>query len=226
MRVLLIEDDAALLATLALSFEAAGHEALTAPDGARGLDLARAGGADVIISDVNLPGVDGFTICRKLRAEGRRVPIILLTSRDSEIDEALGLDLGADDYVTKPFSTRVLLSRVAALHRRAQPEVADEATVIRAGELAVDASRAEVRFRGVPLSVTVTEMRLLAALARRPGVLFSRERLLALAREDDSVVAPRIVDTYVARLRKKLQAIDPGAELIETVIGAGYRLRG
>jgi DNA-binding response OmpR family regulator len=226
MRVLLIEDDRALLDTLALAFRAAGHEAVTAADGALGLALGRGEDVDVIVSDVNLPGVDGFTLCRTLRAEGRRVPIVLLTSRDSEIDEALGLDLGADDYVTKPFSMRVLLARLAALLRRARPEAGDEAAVIRVGALAIDPARLEVRYQGVALEVTVTELRLLEALARRPGVIFSRQRLLTLAREDDSVVAPRIVDTYVARLRKKIAAIDPAADPIETVIGAGYRIRG
>jgi DNA-binding response OmpR family regulator len=225
MRALLVEDDRALLDTLAVAFRAAGYETLAVTDGAQALALVRAGGVDVVVSDVNLPGVDGFTLCRKLREEGRRVPVVLVTSREGEIDEALGLDLGADDYVTKPFSMRVLLSRVGALLRRAGPPRDDDAgKVVRVGPLELDPARIQVQFRGVGIEVTVTELRLLEALARRPGLVLSRERLLELAREDDSIVAPRLVDTYVARLRRKMHAIDPSTPVIETVIGAGYRL--
>lgn len=226
-RLLLIDDDSSLLEVLTLAFEDAGHAVQTALDGAAGMRALDAGGIEVVISDVNMPLVDGFALCRRLRQSGNEVPFILLTSRDSDIDEALGLDVGADDYVSKPFSTRVLLSRVTALLRRSELRRGSKAIepTLTVGRLELLPERVELRFAGTPVEVTVTEFRLLECLASRPGIVFSRERLLELLR-GDTVVEPRIVDTYVRRLRRKLEQIDPQADLIETVIGAGYRLRG
>lgn len=220
--ILLIDDDDALLDVLALAFEDEGFRVACARDGHEGLERVRRARPDVAISDVNMPRLDGFSLCRRLREGGDRLPLILLTSRDSEIDEALGLELGADDYISKPFNTRVLLARVRALLRRQQAPPPAARLV---GELAMDAERLEVHYRAVPLAVTVTEFRLLEALTSRPGAVFDRDRLMELARGDDSVVAERIIDTYVRRLRRKLEAIDPGFDRIETVIGAGYRWR-
>jgi DNA-binding response OmpR family regulator len=224
-RVLLIDDDPSLLDVLSLALLDAGHAVDVARDGHDGLALARAARPDVIVSDVNMPRVDGFTLCRRLREAGERVPVVLLTSRDSEIDEALGLELGADDYVTKPFSTRVLLARVAALLRRETARGSPATVGRRLGPLAVDADRLEVRWNEAAIEVTVTEFRLVEALSGRPGVVHSRDRLMELMRGDDSVVAERIVDTYVRRLRRKFEAVDPAFLAIETVIGAGYRWR-
>ena len=222
-RILLI-DDASLLDMLSMACEDAGHDVLTAPDGAIGLKLATTEPVALIVSDVNMPQLDGFSLCRKLREGGSELPIILLTSRDSEIDEALGLELGADDYVAKPFSTRVLLARITALLRRHEVRATTTATSVRSvGELTLDADRLEARFRGERFETTVTEFRLLEALTSRPGVVFSRDRLLELARGDDSIVAARIIDTYVRRLRRKIEAIDADFGAIDTVIGAGYR---
>ena len=226
-RVLLVDDDAALLDVLALAFEEAGHEVVRASDGRAALESLRTRAPQVLVSDVNMPHVDGFALCRRLREGGSTVPIVLLTSRDSEIDEALGLELGADDYVTKPFSTRVLLARVAALLRREELRGGGSASpppVVR-GDLELDAERLACTFRGIPVPLTVTEFHLLGALARRPGVVLSRAQLLSVARDDGSVVVDRIVDTYVNRLRRKLEAIDPSFAGIETVVGAGYRWR-
>ncbi|HEY8091748.1 MAG TPA: response regulator transcription factor [Polyangiaceae bacterium] len=225
--VLLVDDDAALLDVLALAFEDAGYDVLRAGDGRAALEVIRGHRPDVVLSDVNMPHIDGFALCRRLREKGDAVPLVLLTSRDSEIDEALGLEIGADDYVTKPFSTRVLLARVAALLRREELRAGGVSTaaVLRRGELELDAERLACTFHGTPVPLTVTEFRLLESLAHRPGVVFSRDKLLALARDDDSVVVERIVDTYVNRLRRKLEAIDPSFDAIETVIGAGYRWR-
>jgi DNA-binding response OmpR family regulator len=227
-RILLVDDDAALLEVLALAFTDAGHKALTAPDGARALAILEREKPDLMVSDVNMPGIDGFALCRKLRAAGNGVPIVLLTSRDTDIDEALGLDLGADDYVAKPFSTRVLLARVSALLRRdtrraEHPHAARPRLEV--GALALDPDRLEARYGDVPLTLTLTEFRLLEALAQRVGIVLSRDRLLEIARSDDSVVAERIIDTYVRRLRRKLEAVDPAFDRIETVIGAGYRYK-
>ncbi len=227
-RILLVDDDASLLDVLTMAFTDAGHEAITAADGVKAMAIAGKERPDAIVSDINMPGLDGFTLCRKLRTAGDPVPIVLLTSRDNEIDEALGLELGADDYIAKPFNTRVLLARVAALLRRdALRRGASAAkTIVRAGELALDAERLEARYRGELLVLTLTEFRLLEALASRPGIVLSRDRLLDIVRGDESVVAERIIDTYVRRLRRKLEEIDSGFAGIDTIIGAGYRWSG
>jgi DNA-binding response OmpR family regulator len=227
-RILIVDDDVALLEVLTLAFSDAGHAVETAPDGGAALDRLRGGAVpDAIVSDINMPGVDGFALCRKLREQGNPVPIILLTSRDTEIDEALGLELGADDYISKPFSTRILLARVGALLRRDALRRGEAVAprILRAGELAIDPERLEARYRGEALRLTLTEFRLLEALARKPGIVLSRDRLLEIVRGDESVVVERIIDTYVRRLRRKLEAIDPAFAGIETVIGAGYRFR-
>ncbi|MCP4809295.1 MAG: response regulator transcription factor [Proteobacteria bacterium] len=227
-RILLIDDDASLLDVLALSFEDAGHDVVTAPDGQAALDTHRRQPAELLVSDVNMPRLDGYSLCRSLREAGDEVPIILLTSRDNEIDEALGLELGADDYVAKPFNTRVLLARVKALLRRQQARASGGASPkkVQTGKLELDPERLDARYDGHLIQTTVTEFRLLSAMASRPGIVLSRDRLMDLARGDDSVVAERIIDTYVRRLRRKLEAVSPGFDEIETVIGAGYRWRG
>jgi DNA-binding response OmpR family regulator len=226
-RVLLVDDDASLLDVLSLALQDAGHDVATARDGQMGWSLLRAHGHDLVVSDVNMPVLDGFSLCRRIRESGSAVPIVLLTSRDDEVDEALGFELGADDYVSKPFSTRILLARIAALVRRQQLRNGGGAgTVLRVGALALDGERLEIRYLDQPIESTLTEFRMLEALARRPGVVFSRTRLLEHVRGDDSVVAERIVDTYVKRLRRKLETVDPAFDRIETVVGAGYRWRG
>lgn len=223
-QVVLIDDDPSLLDVLSLAFEDAGYAVETAPDGAEGLQAIRAQQPDVVVSDVNMPRVDGYALCRTLRDAGNLVPLVLLTSRDSEIDEALGLELGADDFVTKPFSTRVLLARVGALVRREQLRTQTAATSEpqRVGPLVLDAERLDVRWRDQSIEVTVTEFRLLEFLVERPGMVRSRGMILERLR-GDTVVAERIVDTYVRRLRRKLEQVDPDFASIETVVGAGYR---
>lgn len=227
-RVLLIDDDTALLDVLALAFEDAQHEVITAGDGAEGLAKVESQRPHAIVSDVNMPGIDGFSLCKRLREQGNATPLVLLTSRDGEIDEALGLELGADDYVSKPFSTRVLLARVAALLRRDMLRSGGSGfgATQTAGRLHLDAERLEVRYDDHTLVTTVTEFRLLEALTSRPGVVFSRPTLLDRIRGDDSVVAERIIDTYVRRLRRKLENLDATFDSIETVVGAGYRWKG
>ena len=226
-RILVIDDDPALLDILALAFEAAGHAVTCARDGTEGMAALAKQQPHLVLSDINMPGIDGFSICRKLRGDGKRVPVILLTSRDTEVDEALGLELGADDYVTKPFSTRVLLARVASLLRREelQGKPGSVGARLKVGQLELDSERLEIRYSGKLIPATVTEFRLLEALARRPGVVFTRERLMQLTRDDDSIVVDRIIDTYVRRLRRKLEEVDPQFSRIETVVGAGYRWR-
>jgi DNA-binding response OmpR family regulator len=227
-KILLVDDDSSLLDVLTMAFADAGHTVVTARDGAVALEQAAREHPDAIVSDVNMQALDGFALCRRLRAAGNPVPIILLTSRDSEIDEALGLELGADDYIPKPFSTRILLARVSALLRRdalrTQTKVASS-ELLRVGLLTLEIERLEASYKGSPVALTLSEFRLLEALARRPGVVLSRDRLLEIVRGDDSIVVERIIDTYVRRLRRKLEQIDPTFSDIETVVGAGYRLR-
>lgn len=227
-RILLIDDDPALLDVLSLALEDAGFDVVVAEDGLAGLAAMASAPPAIVVSDVNMPRLDGFSLCRRLREGGSAVPVILLTSRDSEIDEALGLELGADDYVTKPFSTRVLLARIGALVRREQhrSQAPQVSSVVQIGHLSLDAERLEIRYRSTPVTVTVTEFRMIEALSRRPGVVLSRSRLLDQMRGDDSVVAERLVDTYIRRMRRKFEEIDPAFTEIETVVGAGYRWRG
>jgi DNA-binding response OmpR family regulator len=224
--ILLIDDDENLLDALSMTFEDAGYQVTCAKDGIQGLERIAEDSPDVVVCDVNMPGLDGFALCRKIREQGNQVPFLLLTSRDNEIDEALGLDLGADDYVSKPFSTRILLARIQALLRReaarAQPAGPGQ-ELVQAGVLAMDPERMEVRYAGEPVGVTVSEFRLLEVLVRRPGLVLSRQRLLELIRSDESVVGERIIDTYIRRLRRKFESIDNTFDRIETVIGAGYR---
>ena len=225
-QILLVDDDVALLDVLSLAFEDAGHRVVRAKDGVDALAAIAHDKPALVVCDVTMPRLDGLSLCKKLRDAGDATPIVLLTSRDTEIDEALGLELGADDYVTKPFSTRVLLARVAALLRREQARAAPGKPSLRAGDLELDGERMRVAYQGTDVTVTVTELRLLEVLAKRPGVVFSRAQLLQLVRGDDSVVVDRIVDTYVRRLRRKLEVVDPAFASIETVVGAGYRWRG
>lgn len=229
-RILLVDDDASLLDALALSFEDEGFDVVTAADGEAAYVATKNNDIEIIISDVNMPKLDGYSMCRKLRESGDEVPIILLTSRDNEIDEALGLELGADDYVAKPFSTRVIIARVRALLRRQEARSTSNAapaadSVTERDEVVTDSARLEVDFKGQPVVVTVTEFRLIEAFLKRPGIVLSRDRLMELIRGDDSVVADRIIDTYVRRMRRKFESIDPSFDRIETVIGAGYRWR-
>jgi DNA-binding response OmpR family regulator len=225
--VLLVDDDATLLEALSLVLEDEKHRITKASDGQEALDIAQRDPPDVIVSDVNMPKLDGFALCKRLRDRGLDTPIILLTSRDNEIDEALGLELGADDYVTKPFNTRVLLARISALLRRNshRKENRNAAARLTIGKLELDAECLEARYAGAALVLTLTEFRMLEALAGRPGIVLSRPRLLEIVRGDDSVVADRIVDTYVRRLRKKFESIDAKFAELETVVGAGYRWR-
>jgi DNA-binding response OmpR family regulator len=220
-RVLFADDDPAFRDALTLALQDAGHQVTAVPDGLAVLDRLDAVTPDVVISDVNMPRLDGFTLCRRLRERAPRLPILLLTARDTEIDEALGLELGADDYVTKPVSTRVVALRIAALLRR----TTSIPTAVASDGLHVDADRLEIAWNGHGIEVTVTEFRLVEALVSRVGFVLNREQLMDRMRGDDSVVDPRIVDTYIRRLRRKFEEIDPAFDRIETRVGAGYRWR-
>lgn len=222
--LLLVDDDEAFRQSLSGALEDAGFVVVHANHGQEALERIAGQPVDAVVSDVNMPFMDGFSLCRALREGDSTLPILLLTSRDSEIDEVLGLDLGADDYMTKPFSIRVLVSRLRTLLRRSAPR-SEPAEALTSGSLSLDLERLELRFRETKLDLTLSEIRLLEALIRHPGRVFSRAQLLAQSREEEAgVVGTRIVDTYVARIRRKLREAGAQEAVVETVVGVGYRL--
>jgi len=197
-----------------------------AADGAAALDLVAATSPEVLLLDVQMPRMDGLEVCRRLRAESE-VPIIMLTARDDELDKVLGLELGADDYITKPFSIREFRSRVRALLRRAAtPHHASRRDeVVDRGDVVIDLPRRTVEVRGVPIQLTFVEFELLALLASEPGIVFSRRQLLERIRGSADYREPRTIDVHVRHLREKIESDAREPELILTVRGAGYRFR-
>jgi len=219
-RILLVEDEPDIAATLQEDLRLEGHDVQTAGDGEGGLERARAEGFDLFILDVMLPGIDGFDVCRALRRSGVTVPIMLLTAKSDEAQKVMGLDMGADDYVTKPFSPRELRARVRALLRRGH----DAATsTFAAGDLEVDVERFELRKRGERIELTPLEFKLLAAMIRRRGVVLSRQRLLDAAWGEGTFITERAVDTHVANLRRKIEDDPVAPRHIVSVHGVGYR---
>jgi len=182
---------------------------------------------DLAILDILMPRMDGLELCRRLRGISQSLPILFLTSKDEEFDRVLGLELGGDDYLVKPFSLRELVARVRVLFRRRAlaKEPTAPAQVLVAGDLTLDLDRYEAAWKGQPLALTVTEFRILHALARHPGRVKTRQQLVAEGYPEDTYVSDRTVDTHVKRLRKKLTAIDPECEALETMYGLGYRWR-
>jgi two-component system response regulator ChvI len=228
-RVLLVDDDQALQTILAAALTDEGFAVATARNGLEGVRAFEADGADLVILDVLMPELDGLEACRRIRRKSN-VPIILLTSRAEEVDRVTGLETGADDYVTKPFSTRELVARIRALGRRAGAAAAPApsalgAEPVQAGALRLDPARFEVMWQGKPVTLTRSEFQILGALARNRGTVLARERLLDIARGEDAVVTDRTVDTFIKRLRKKIRDVDESFDEIETVFGVGYRYR-
>jgi DNA-binding response OmpR family regulator len=219
--VLVIDDEKDVIELLRYNLEKSGFDVIAARDGEAGLSAASSSPPDVILLDVMMPGLDGLGVCRRLREEPRtaRIPIILLTAKAGEADRVVGLELGADDYVVKPFSPRELVARIRALLRRTAPSAADGGA-LRRGELVVDAARHEVTWSGEPVALTATEFRILHYLAARPGRVCSRTDIIDGALGRDVAVVDRTVDVHVTALRKKL---GKGGELLETVRGFGYR---
>ena len=220
-RVLLVEDDASIREVAALGLKQAGFRVTTAMDGRDGLMRALNEPVDVVILDVMLPSLDGFEVCREIRKQSR-VPILMLTARTDTVDVVVGLESGADDYVTKPFEMPELIARVRAVLRRssAQPE---ERT-ISVGSLELDPAGFVARKDGHELSLTATEFRLLMEMARRPGQVFTRELLLDRVWNYDYLGDSRLVDVAIQRLRAKVEADPAHPALITTVRGVGYRL--
>ena len=222
-RVLLIEDDARLAALTARYLESHGAHVVIAHDGPAGLREASGGAFDVVLLDLNLPGMDGITVCKRLR-ERSDVPIIMLTARGEEADRVLGLEVGADDYVPKPFSSRELLARVRAQARRARGSVGPRANLIRIGNLRIDPTARTTLFGDEELTLTTYEFDLLRALGERPGRVLSREQLLELLHGTADTAFDRSIDVHVSRLRAKLHDDPRSPRLLKTVRGAGYVL--
>ncbi len=233
-RILVVDDDPNLRDVVVYTLQRDGHAVTAVGDGARALEALLGAGApfDLVVLDILMPELDGLEVCRRLRASARgATPVVFLSSRDEEIDKVLGLEMGGDDYVTKPFSPRELAARVKAVLRRAElvtarasaPEVTAPARVLRSGPVELDADRHEVRCHGAALRLTVTEFGLLAALLERPGVVLSRAQLMERAYAYDNLITERTIDTHVKRVRKKFR--DAGHDPIETVHGVGYKLR-
>jgi DNA-binding response OmpR family regulator len=224
--ILLVDDEDAVQKLLTYPLEQEGFRVLQARDGEEALQRFGQERVDLVVLDLMLPKLDGLEVCRRLRGRST-VPIIMLTARDDELDKVVGLELGADDYITKPFSIREFRSRVRALLRRASlGSQADGRDVIAADGLVIDLSRRTVSVQGRPVDLTYVEFELLRTLASRPGRVFSRQALLEALWGDYAYREPRTIDVHVRHLREKLEN-DPGEPaLIQTVRGVGYRLRG
>ena len=220
MRVLLIDDDARLAELLVGYLQPQGVTLVHAPAGQAGLAQLAGGGFDAVLLDVMMPGMDGLAVLRKLREAGHRLPVLMLTARGDEADRVVGLELGADDYVAKPFSPRELLARLRAVLRRTAPDtVAEKLT---ASGITVDVAAREVQVDGKPVELTSLEIDILVALLRRAGRVVPRQVLLELAGRGDVTINERAVDVHISRLRKKLG--DDAATKIKTVRGVGYVL--
>lgn len=224
--ILVVEDETPVARGLEYGLKAEGFAVVVAPSGKKALEAARAARPRLALLDVRLPDMSGFDIVRTLREEGMTLPIIMVTARDEEVDKVLGLELGADDYVVKPFSLRELVSRVRAALRRAYGELSssDGPTVVRFGEVDVDLQRMRVERRGEAVALTPTEYRLLRHLVTSPDQVFSREALLeAVWGYDSSVDSQRTVDVHMRHLREKLEDDPANPRWFTTVRGAGYR---
>jgi DNA-binding response OmpR family regulator len=221
-RILVIEDDPAISRGLADNLRFESHEVLTAADGDEGYRLLRERQPDLVVLDLMLPGLSGLELCRKARADGSKVPILMLTARGDESDRVLGLDLGADDYVTKPFSIREVLARVRALLRRSQPPAAD-LHELRCDDLVVDFRRYEATRAGTPIDMTRKEFGLLKALASRAGDVLTRDELLNEVWGYDALPTTRTVDNHVASLRAKIERDAAAPRHLVTVHGVGYK---
>ena len=222
-KILIIEDERALNQVLTYNLQREGYETLVAYDGQEGLRKAQTLLPDVVLLDLMLPVVDGLDVCRRLRSgeQTRKIPILMLTAKGEETDQLVGFSLGADDYVTKPFSVKVLLQRIKAVQRRFQGEE-EPANVIDHLGVRLDRVRHQASIHGKPIELTPTEFRLLECFLRQPGRAFTRPQLMDAAMGDEAVVLERTIDVHVKSLRRKLGR---EGDLIETVRGLGYRFR-
>ena len=232
--IALVDDDRNILTSVSITLQAEGFVTRVYSDGATALKAFADNAPDLGVFDIKMPQMDGIELLRRLRELGGAagaMPVIFLTSKDDELDEALGLAMGADDYIAKPFSQRLLIARIRAILRR-QEIAAGRAThsaempelvLLERGRLVMDPARHKVRWDGKDVTLTVTEFLILEALAQRPGVVKSRNSLLDIAYTDDVYVDDRTIDSHIKRVRRKFRLVDPGFDSIETLYGVGYR---
>ena len=227
--IALVDDDRNILTSVSIGLQAEGFLTRVYSDGETALKALIDNPPDLAIFDIKMPQMDGLELLRRLR-ERQATPVIFLTSKDDELDEALGLAMGADDYIAKPFSQRLLIARIRAILRRteaiqtaaSEPDAAPAPTMER-GRLVMDPARHRTAWAGQPVTLTVTEFLLLETLAQRPGVVKTRNQLMDTAYQDDIYVDDRTIDSHIKRIRRKFRAVDPTFDAIETLYGAGYR---
>ncbi|RLC36984.1 DNA-binding response regulator [candidate division Kazan bacterium] len=223
--ILVVEDEEDILELVRYNLAKEGYQVIKARSGERALQLATSEVPDLVLLDLMLPGVDGIEVCRRIKGNSatQHIPVIMLTAKSEETDIVVGLELGADDYITKPFSPRVLLARIkAVLRRRIHQDVDDQIDTIHYADLVISPDRFEVMLGDRQVDLTATEFRILLLLVRRPGWVFTRSQIVDAARGEDYPVTDRSVDVHIASLRKKLGS---SGYLIETVRGVGYRLK-
>ncbi len=229
--VALVDDDRNILTSVSIALQAEGFLTRVYTDGQTALKAFADNPPDLGVFDIKMPQMDGMELLRRVR-ETSNMPVIFLTSKDDELDEALGLAMGADDYISKPFSQRLLIARIRALLRRqdlargtgaAATEGGEEEQLIERGRLVMDPARHKVLWDGKDVTLTVTEFLILEALAQRPGVVKSRNQLLDVAYQDDVYVDDRTIDSHIKRIRRKFRGVDPEFDAIETLYGVGYR---
>jgi two-component system, OmpR family, response regulator ChvI len=227
--IALVDDDRNILTSVSIALQSEGFVTRVYTDGATALKAFAENPPDLGVFDIKMPQMDGMELLRRLR-EFSAMPVIFLTSKDDELDEALGLAMGADDYIAKPFSQRLLLARIRALLRRqelarGEPMAPDEAELelLERGALTMDPARHKVKWNGKEVTLTVTEFLILETLAQRPGVVKSRNQLLDVAYQDDVYVDDRTIDSHIKRIRRKFRAVDSQFDSIETLYGVGYR---
>lgn len=230
-KIYLVDDDENILTSVSMFLEEEGYEVMTFHEGHSALEALQKTPPDLAVFDVKMPRMDGLELLRRLR-QSSNLPVIFLTSKDDEIDEAIGLNMGADDYITKPFSQRLLGERIKAVLRRSSfsgtetpaPQEGDD-KVIRRGKLTLDSNRHDCLWDGVAVRLTVTEFLIIEALARRPGFVKSRDNLMDAAYDDQIYVDDRTIDSHIKRLRKKFRRIDKSFDGIETLYGVGYKYK-
>ena len=226
--IALVDDDRNILTSVSIALEAEGYRIMTYTDGASALDGLKQNPPDLAIFDIKMPRMDGMELLRRLRQKSD-LPVIFLTSKDEEIDELFGLKMGADDFIRKPFSQRLLVERVKAILRRAgakdatAPARPEDAKALERGLLRMDPERHTCTWKGEPVTLTVTEFLILQSLAQRPGVVKSRNALMDAAYDDEVYVDDRTIDSHIKRVRRKFRQVAPEFDAIETLYGAGYR---
>ncbi len=233
--IALVDDDRNILTSVSIALQAEGFVTRVYTDGESALKALGENPPDLAVFDIKMPQMDGMELLRRVRESGGALgamPVIFLTSKDDELDEALGLAMGADDYISKPFSQRLLIARIKAILRRQQfasgangtdDGLAEDAPLLQRGRLTMDPARHKVNWDGQDVTLTVTEFMILEALAQRPGVVKSRNQLLDVAYQDDVYVDDRTIDSHIKRIRRKFRAKDSDFDAIETLYGVGYR---